>query len=594
MSAILKQLRHPDLYVPDILEDILLPLPVKSLKRFQGVSKTWAAFISHPYFVQKHLTHLMKSNNNSLDVLLETRPLRSICTSSKDLKEDDAAPIATRKHAYPVMTPTSSVVIFGSVNGLICVEFDKTDIVLWNPSTGESKLPQNTIVHHVHDHASVFYGFGYDSKSEDYKYPKAIVEVFSLKSGSWRTQADYSDSAIEGQGCLVNETLNWVDYNVHAPLVRSFDLGEEKFSENIQCLCSIMRANSTFVGGILNIKNRLAVYSLTIDTFNVYKIWVKRNGEGHDSWTEVANVISDQFLTPVWISESGDDVLAIVGNIVAWYSPKEKIFTKATETLDYSFGATTYIETLVSPLTGSVAVSASESSGMAASTAAKEGGKEELLPQATVIDEDHGVGSVYGFGYEDKAKDYKVVRGSYKGEYADNGVELSLNNILEVFSLRRGSWSSTEVNCRDLGIDGHGCLVNGILVWIDRRDEGALRSFDLAEEKFSENVQPLCSIMKERTYIGGALNIDNCLAVYSFETSTKEYRIWVRKDLRVHDSWTEVAKVISDDREFLKPICVLEGGEVLAVVGDTVAWYSPKEKVKVVEWQAQAHRRRKV
>nr|XP_011469987.1 PREDICTED: F-box protein CPR30-like isoform X2 [Fragaria vesca subsp. vesca] len=393
MSATLKQLRHPDLYVPDILEDILLSLPVKSLKRFQGVSKTWTAFISHPYFIQKHLTHLMKSNNNSLNLLLETRPLRSICTSLKDLKEDDAAPIATRELAYPVMTPTSSVVIFGSVNGLICLEFDKTDIVLWNPSTGESKLlPQNTIVHHVHDHASVFYGFGYDSKSEDYKvmrgyfeiefssdglsqYPKAIVEVFSLKSGSWRTQADYSDSAIEGQGCLVNETLNWVDYNVHAPLVRSFDLGEEKFSENIQCLCSIMRANSTFVGGILNIKNRLAVYSLTIDTFNEYKIWVKRNGGGHDSWTEVANVISDQFLTPVWISESGDEVLAIVGNIVAWYSPKEKRFTKATETLDYSFGATTYIETLVSPLTGSVA---GESSGMAASTPAKEGGKEEV------------------------------------------------------------------------------------------------------------------------------------------------------------------------------------------------------------------------
>ncbi len=76
-------------------------------------------------------------------------------------------------------------------------------------------------------------------------------------------------------------------------------------------------------------------------------------------------------------------------------------------------------------------------------------------------------------------------------------IERSPNNILEVFSLKRGSWSSTEVNCRDLGIDGHGCLVNGTLYWIDRRNEGALQSFDLAEEKFSENVQSLCS-MKER------------------------------------------------------------------------------------------------
>ncbi|KAL6131701.1 hypothetical protein ACLB2K_070075 [Fragaria x ananassa] len=160
----------------------------------------------------------------------------------------------------------------------------------------------------------------------------------------------------------------------------------------------------------------------------------------------------------------------------------------------------------------------------------------KLLPQATVIEEDHGVASVfYGFGYDNKAKDYKVVRGSYKGEYAgehfyiyaDNGVERSPNNILEVFSLKRDSWSSTEVNCGDLGIDGQG--------WIDRRDEGAQQSFDLAEEKFSENVQPLCSIMKERIYIGGALNIDNCPAVYAsdfegnFEINTKEYRIWVRR-----------------------------------------------------------------
>lgn len=41
----------------DLLNEILLRLPVKSLMRFKCVSKNWLAHISNPYFCHSHTLH---------------------------------------------------------------------------------------------------------------------------------------------------------------------------------------------------------------------------------------------------------------------------------------------------------------------------------------------------------------------------------------------------------------------------------------------------------------------------------------------------------------------------------------------------------
>ncbi|GLT31710.1 hypothetical protein SLA2020_064280 [Shorea laevis] len=40
----------------DIIQEILYRLPVKSLKRFQCVRKSWQVLIKNPDFVSKHLS----------------------------------------------------------------------------------------------------------------------------------------------------------------------------------------------------------------------------------------------------------------------------------------------------------------------------------------------------------------------------------------------------------------------------------------------------------------------------------------------------------------------------------------------------------
>lgn len=383
MSDISKRLRpeSTDLSGSDVLVDILSRLPVKSLRRFQCASKSWHALISHSHFVKKHLS-LINNTTNSFKLIFETRPLQSLDYQVllKYLKEDYGAPIAPTELDYPVMTPNSSLLIFGSCNGLICLQFDKTNIVLWNPCTGESNLlPQATIFDGVHDCGSIFYGFGYDSKAEDYKVMRGgfkgeygsdgyswrletIIEVFSLKNGSWRsTQVSDMDLAIEGQGCLVNETLHWVDDDNHAAIIISFDLVEEKFNEAVHCLCTIQTDSEIFFGGVLNIRNCVAVYSSNSEDLGILsdsgtskkedKIWMIKEYDVHDYWTEVATVISEGFFNPFCISEGGQ-VLGMLGGILGWYSPKENIFKNITEIRDRWSGATKYVETIVSPVTG--------------------------------------------------------------------------------------------------------------------------------------------------------------------------------------------------------------------------------------------------
>ena len=407
MSAISKTLDSRPSPTDDLFDCILVQLPVKSLKRFQAVNKSWAALISQPDFVEKHLTEIKKKTNR-FQILLqtlisdfhfvrdpdnenfikcfkplpETRPLRSIDYEAtlKNLKEDEAALIAPREldSLEMINNTDSNPVIFGSVNGLICIEFDQTDIVIWNPSTKESKLlPQATVIDDDISIASVFYGFGYDDKNKDYKVVRAsirgeyasngvtwsrniIIEVFSLKTGSWRTSQVINcmgseDLGIDGQGCLVNETLHWLDQR--GRVLRSFDLVEEKFGESVQDLSSIMRED-TYLGGAFNIENCLVVFCLTYDYHSEiktkeYQIWVMKDIAVPESWTEVANFISEEFMKPICISEGGE-VLAVIGKAVAWFSPKENLVKNVVE-LDGTIVATKYIETLVSPLTGSVA-----------------------------------------------------------------------------------------------------------------------------------------------------------------------------------------------------------------------------------------------
>ncbi|OMP07679.1 hypothetical protein COLO4_07137 [Corchorus olitorius] len=66
----MKNTNSSQLHLPDeIVEDILLCLPVKSLKPFKLVSKPWNSLISDPNFAQSHLNRSHRPNTDNGNLL---------------------------------------------------------------------------------------------------------------------------------------------------------------------------------------------------------------------------------------------------------------------------------------------------------------------------------------------------------------------------------------------------------------------------------------------------------------------------------------------------------------------------------------------
>ncbi|XP_026377730.1 F-box/kelch-repeat protein At3g06240-like [Papaver somniferum] len=136
--------------------------------------------------------------------------------------------------------------ILGACNGLICfgVLVDKkTSIFIWNPTTGEFKEIQHCDFH-INSSEPFIAGFGYDTKTGDYKmvriednkksdYCEFEVYTFGLQSEK-TVHAFYHEfpNDIALRGIFLNGSLHWIN-NYPRSLgtsnyIISFDIGNEK------------------------------------------------------------------------------------------------------------------------------------------------------------------------------------------------------------------------------------------------------------------------------------------------------------------------------------------------------------------------------
>ncbi|KAK8664808.1 hypothetical protein V6N13_084581 [Hibiscus sabdariffa] len=153
----------------DLALEILLKLPIKSLVRFNCVCKSWCSSFLTLHFISKHI-------------------------------------IITTLKASILISSSNAVMVYGPCNGLMCL-YDHGDgkAALWNPSTRKFKiLPRSSAQCPPFPGYTSFkcVGFGYDSKTDDYKviqfvtlvyiecvYPPEFwsqVELYSLRSDSWK------------------------------------------------------------------------------------------------------------------------------------------------------------------------------------------------------------------------------------------------------------------------------------------------------------------------------------------------------------------------------------------------------------------------
>ncbi|KAL6584678.1 hypothetical protein OROMI_003968 [Orobanche minor] len=209
-----------------IMELIFLKLPIKSLVRFKSVCKHWLSLISHSPFVQSYLKHLL-----SIEKIITFIPSSSeFYVLNLDKGNNNITIVQHHKYSLPLSVEAPDLVrLMGSCNGLIClgiypiftgsqpiVPFSP---ILWNPLLNDYKKVPFLIPIYIH-----WFGFGYDSHTQDYKFVRiditeAVTQIYGLKSNSMRVfPFEYELFGI-GPGCgglynpmgvYMNGSLYWL------------------------------------------------------------------------------------------------------------------------------------------------------------------------------------------------------------------------------------------------------------------------------------------------------------------------------------------------------------------------------------------------
>ncbi|PQP97715.1 F-box/kelch-repeat protein [Prunus yedoensis var. nudiflora] len=244
----------------EIIQEILLRLPVKSVIKCTSVCKTWRSMIINQSFIRTHLSptvHVNNLNDSHLFLIHRVAGTGSITVFHKaivdDVQEevyslhyDNQAfdeyskiefPIAPKQELYD-----RHLRMVGTCNGLICLADDifryGYNIFIWNPAIRKLvTLPRPGVSFMVHGGYNAAIGFGFDANTNDYKVVRLVnlldtsadsttlAEVYSIASSSWTSLDFVSPSCI----LRVRESQAFVNGTLHWPVLRRTDYGNEYF-----------------------------------------------------------------------------------------------------------------------------------------------------------------------------------------------------------------------------------------------------------------------------------------------------------------------------------------------------------------------------
>ncbi|KAB2610835.1 F-box/kelch-repeat protein [Pyrus ussuriensis x Pyrus communis] len=352
------------IFTNDITIEILSWVPGKSILRFRRVCKSWRTLISDPYFVRKQLSHAVRrinnNNNDNLRLLtftstshLKSIDYESLLTLLAKNKHENASRVVVplcRKHKLPLVEPQRRFVqIMGSSNGLICLQINCLDVVLWNPCTGNAnKLPKPT--------SSAFC----ENLTSNRQYE---IFLFTLKMGSRRTVEGLNHVELIGRGLLLNRALHWLDRKrgegsqIDSKLrIISFDLAEENFQEPVR-LPIVIEEQSMIWADVGDYRGSHLLCFLThfCCRNRSTEIWVMAEYGFEESWTKliVLNVIP--YINPHLLYVLEDDNVYVgssSGNLILYDGKGQRYRSAITPKKSLSLQLAMYVETLLSPVTG--------------------------------------------------------------------------------------------------------------------------------------------------------------------------------------------------------------------------------------------------
>ncbi|PPD90630.1 hypothetical protein GOBAR_DD12430 [Gossypium barbadense] len=213
---------------------------------------------------------------------------------------------------------------------------------------------------------------------------------------------------------------------------------------------------------------------------------------------------------------------------------------------------------------------------------------------------------VFGFGFHQKTKQYKVVkivyyRNTCSSSYSRARRVVYPQSDVQVFTLGTSAWRSLGKVAYQLIRRPSEALVNGRLHWVSRPRRyypaRRLMSFDLEDEQFREVPKPDCGGLNRCNFHLCVLRGFLAAAVYG---NYGKLEIWVMKDYNVKESWIKEFSIgaympkclkqnLVRDRplkiwknpsngKVVRFLCLLDNGEILLEYKNRViVSYDPKK-----------------
>ncbi|CAJ2654080.1 unnamed protein product [Trifolium pratense] len=313
-------------YLPhELIIQILLRLPVKSLIRFKCVSKSWFSLISHPNFGNSHFQ--LSATQTRRILCIPNSPTKILSIDFESSLNNDFIDFESSllNNDFALLNPNFSLVslqIKGSCRGFICLR-GSSNLYLWNPSTGvHRQIPLSPFDYELKDYYfGHLYGFGYDQSRDDYLVVSmscdptydsnsSHLEFFSLRDNTWKeiegTQFPYMNASSHPYpkvGPLFNGAIHWLarrcDLQVY--VIVAFDLMERKLFEmpfpdddNIPTHCDLW-VFGEFLSILANDYNN-----------NMIEIWVMKEYKVHSSWTKTLVLPAFHSFDLIYSTKNGD------------------------------------------------------------------------------------------------------------------------------------------------------------------------------------------------------------------------------------------------------------------------------------------------
>ncbi|KHN41528.1 F-box/kelch-repeat protein At3g06240-like [Glycine soja] len=290
--------------LPDeLIVEILLRLPVRTLLRFKCVRKSWLFLISDPQFTKSHFDLAAAPTRRLL--------LRFSQNTAQFNSVDIEAPLHDHTPNVVFNIPPPSLfhefgsweffVDVGSCRGFLLLRYrlllGLPTFAIWNPSTGLFKRIKDMPTY------PCLCGIGYDSSTDDYVIVNitllsyTMIHCFSWRTNAWsctKSTVQYALGMSSPHGCFINGALHWLvggGYYDKPNVIIAYDVTERSLSDIVLPEDAPDRLYSLSVT-----RGCLCIFSThRLPTMLEIDMWTLKEYKVQSSWTKSSFVLSRDY-----------------------------------------------------------------------------------------------------------------------------------------------------------------------------------------------------------------------------------------------------------------------------------------------------------